>query len=361
MKALVAEEIDRFGLTEVELDPPKAGEVLVKMKATGVCHSDLSIVNGTIGSAMPVVLGHEGAGIVEEVGEGVTNVAPGDHVAISFIPNCGECVHCVHHEPYLCNASPQDGNLFDGTTRVHRDGEDIYVMSFTGLMAERAIVPSACVIAIDKDIDFKAAALVGCGVSTGVGAVVHTAKVEPGSSVAVFGCGGVGLCVIQGARLAGASKIIAVDLSKEKMELAQKFGATDGIDPAGDPVKQIQALTGGLGVDYAFEVVGSGKLVEQCVKAARRGGETIIVGLGRMEDEFKIRQPIMVFTSKTLKGSQYGETDFKVDFPKYLELYRQGKLDLDSLVTRTYTLDEAPQAFEDLKSGVNARGVIVHD
>lgn len=360
MKALVAEDIDQYGITDVELDPPRAGEVLVKMKATGVCHSDLSIANGTIASAMPVVLGHEGAGIVEEVGEGVTNVAPGDHVAISFIPSCGECVPCVHREPHLCNVAPNDGNLFDGTTRVHRDGKDIFVMSFCGLMAEYAVLPSACVIAIDKSIDFKAAALVGCGVSTGVGAVLNTAKVAPGKTVAVFGCGGVGLSVVQGARLAGASRIIAVDLSEEKMELAAKFGATDRIDPSGDAVKQIYALTGGVGVDYAFEVVGSGKLVEQCLKAARRGGEAIIVGLGRSDDKFTVRQPVMVFTSKTLKGSMYGATDFKVDFPKYLDLYQQGRLDLDSLVTRTYSLDEAPRAFADLEKGVNARGVIVH-
>ena len=361
MKALVAEEIDRLGISEVELDPPKAGEVLVKMKATGVCHSDLSFANGTIATPMPMVLGHEGSGVVEDVGAGVTNVAPGDHVAISFVPSCGECESCIRREPYLCSVAPLDGNLFDGTTRVHRDGKDLFVMCFLGLMAEYAVVPSACVIPIDRDIDFKAAALVGCGVSTGVGAVLNTAKVEPGATVAVFGCGGVGLSVVQGARLAGASRIIAVDLSEEKMEMARRFGATDCVSPDGDPVKQIQAMTGGAGVDYAFEVVGNGKLVEQCLKAARRGGEAIIVGIGRTDDKFSIRQPIMVFTSKTLKGSMYGETDFRVDFPKYLGLYRQGRLDLDSPVTRTSSLDEAPQAFEDLKSGVNARGVIVHE
>jgi len=159
MKAIVVEEIDQFGLTEVDLDPPKAGEVLIKMKATGVCHSDLSIVNGTIPNPLPVVLGHEGAGVVEDVGEDVTNVTPGDHVAISFIPSCGTCFHCLRREAYLCNVARQDGNLFDGTTRVHRDGKDIFVMSFCGLMAEYAVVPSACVIAIDREIDFKAAAV----------------------------------------------------------------------------------------------------------------------------------------------------------------------------------------------------------
>jgi S-(hydroxymethyl)glutathione dehydrogenase/alcohol dehydrogenase len=361
MKAVVVEAIEKFGISDVELDLPKAGEVLIKMKATGVCHSDLSIVNGTIPNPLPVVLGHEGSGIVEGVGEGVTNVAAGDHVAISFIPSCGTCFHCLRRESYLCTVAPQDGNLFDGTTRVHRDGKDIFVMSFCGLMAEYAVVPSACVIAIDRDVDFKAAALVGCGVSTGVGAVIHTAKVPPGSTVAVFGCGGVGLNVVQGARLADASKIIAVDLSEDKMAMARRFGATHTIDPAADAVKQIYSLTEGMGVDYAFEVVGNGKLVEQCVKAARRGGQIVIVGIGRSDDKFSVRQPIMVFTAKSVVGSCYGGTNFRTDFPMYLDLYRQGKLDLDSLVSKTYRLDQAIEAFDDLRSGVNARGVIVHD
>jgi S-(hydroxymethyl)glutathione dehydrogenase/alcohol dehydrogenase len=361
MHAVVVEEIDKFGLTEVDLDPPKAGEVLIRMKATGVCHSDLSIVNGTIPNPLPVVLGHEGAGIVEEVGAGVTNVAAGDHVAISFIPSCGTCFHCLRRESYLCTVARQDGNLFDGTTRVHRDGRDVFVMSFCGLMAEYAVVPSACVIAIDRDVDFKAAALVGCGVSTGVGAVIHTAKVEAGSTVAVFGCGGVGLNVVQGARLAGASKIIAVDLSEEKMALARKFGATHAVDPGADAVKQIYTMTEGMGVDHAFEVVGNGSLVEQCAKAARRGGQVVIVGIGRSDDKFSIRQPIMVFTAKTIVGSNYGGTNFRTDFPMYLDLYRQGRLDLDSLVSKTYRLEEAMEAFDDLRNGVNARGVIVHD
>jgi S-(hydroxymethyl)glutathione dehydrogenase/alcohol dehydrogenase len=360
MKAVVVNDIDNFGVTDVQLDAPKAGEVLVKMKATGVCHSDLSIANGTIPAPLPTVLGHEGAGIVEQVGEGVTNVVPGDHVAISFIPSCGSCFHCLRQESYLCNVAKQDGNLFDGTTRVHQNGTDIFVMSFVGLMAEYAVVPSACVISIDKEFDFKAAALVGCGVSTGVGAVIKTAEVPVGATVAVFGCGGVGLNVVQGARLAGAAKIIAVDLSVEKMEMAREFGATDTIDPSGDAVKQIFEKTGGMGVDYAFEVVGSGKLVEQCIKATRKGGNIVVVGVGRLDDKFSIRQPIMVFTAKTLMGSMYGGVNFKTDFPMYLDLYRQGRLDLDSLVSKTYTLDEAMAAFEDLEKGANARGVIVH-
>ena len=192
MKAVVATERDRLSVVDVELDPPRSGEVRVRMMATGVCHSDLSILNGTIPSAFPVVLGHEGAGIVEEVGEGVSHVRPGDHVVLSFIPQCGECFHCVHDEPYLCSVAPNDGNQLDGTTRVHRNGEDVRVMSFLGNMAEQAVVPGICVVPIEKDIPFQAAALVGCGITTGVGAAIKTAAVRPGSTAAVVGCGGVG-------------------------------------------------------------------------------------------------------------------------------------------------------------------------
>ncbi len=360
MKAVVAHAVNEFSVANVTLDPPKTGEVLVKMKATGICHSDLSIINGTIRWRLPSVLGHEGAGIVDQVGEGVTNVKPGDHVVLSFVPNCGDCHHCDRLEPHLCQKNKPHGGLLDGTSRVKLDGQEIAVMSFLGNMAEYCVVPSVCVVAIDKSHDFKAAALVGCGVTTGVGAAIKTAEVKPGSTVAVFGCGGVGLNVIQGARIAGAAKIIAVDLSAERMELARSFGATDVINPQGDAFKQILDMTGGIGVDYAFEVVGMGKLVEACFKATRLGGMTVLVGVGRADDRFSFNAMIVPFTAKTIKGCMYGSANFKVDFPMYLDLYRQKKLDLDRLVTRTYSIDEAPEAFADLEKGVNARGVIVY-
>ena len=360
MKAVVAHAVNEFSVVNVTLDKPKTGEVLVKMKATGICHSDLSIINGTIRWKLPSVLGHEGAGIVEEVGEGVTNVKPGDHVVLSFVPNCGNCYFCDHHEPHLCAQNKPHGGLIDGTSRVKLDGKEITVMSFLGNMAEYCVVPSVCVVSIDKSHDFKAAALVGCGVTTGVGAAIKTAEVKPGSTVAVFGCGGVGLNVIQGARIAGAAKIIAVDLSAERMELARSFGATDVIDPKTDAFKQVLDMTNGIGVDYAFEVVGMGKLVEACFKATRMGGMTVLVGVGRADDRFSFNAMIVPFTAKTIRGCMYGSANFKVDFPMYLDLYRQKKLDLDRLVTRTYTIDEAPEAFADLEKGVNARGVIVY-
>ncbi|OED38809.1 hypothetical protein AB833_18300 [Chromatiales bacterium (ex Bugula neritina AB1)] len=361
MKAVVVDAVDNYSVQNVDLAEPEYGEVLVRMKATGICHSDLSLINGTIPWVYPTVIGHEGAGVVEQIGEGVSNVAVGDHVAMSFVPNCGECFYCENHEPYLCTVTKPDGMLLDGTSRVSRNGEQVAVMTYLGNMAEYAVVPSVCVVSIDKSFDFKAAALVGCGVTTGVGAVIKTAKVEPGSTVAVFGCGGVGLNVVQGARIAGASRIIAVDLSTEKMEMARQFGATDTITPGGNAVKEIYGLTNGIGADYAFEVVGNGKLVEACVKSVRKNGMAVLVGVGSQSDKFAINSMVMPLMSKTIKGCMYGSCNFNIDFPRYLNLYQRGQLDLDRLITKTYSIDDAVSAFDDLESGVNARGVIVYN
>jgi S-(hydroxymethyl)glutathione dehydrogenase/alcohol dehydrogenase len=218
-----------------------------------------------------------------------------------------------------------------------------------------------CVVAIDKDIDFKAAALVGCGVTTGVGAALKTAQVKPGSTVAVFGAGGVGLSIIQGARIAGAAQIIAVDLSDSKLALAGELGATDLINAANDPVKTIMEMTGGIGVDYGFEAIGIPAVVDQAQKATRRGGTMTVVGVGKVTQKLELNALMFPLTSKTFKGSMYGGAEFRVDFPKYLNLYKHGKLDLDRMVTHTYSIDEAPQAFADLEAGRNARGVIVYD
>lgn len=207
----------------------------------------------------------------------------------------------------------------------------------------------------------KAAALVGCGVTTGVGAALKTAQVKPGSTVAVFGAGGVGLSIIQGARIAGAVKIIAVDLSDEKLATAKKLGATDTVNASGDVMKEIMAMTGGIGVDYGFEAIGIPAVVDQAQKVTRRGGTMTVVGVGKLSQKLELNALMFPMTSKTIKGSMYGSAEFKVDFPKYLELYKQGKLDLDSMVTRTYSIDEVAQAFEDMEAGKNARGVIVYD
>ncbi len=236
MKAVVAHELNKFAVENISLDAPKAGEVLVKMAATGVCHSDLSVINGTLPLPLPMVLGHEGAGVVDQVGDGVTNVQPGDHVVLSFVPNCGNCFHCLRNEPHLCMAGAPTGRMLDGTARVKLDGNELGVMQFLGNMAEACVAPSISVVPIDKEIPLESAALIGCGVTTGVGAAIKTAQVRPGSSVAVFGCGGVGLSVIQGARIAGADRIIGVDLADNKLEMATQFGATDTVSATGDAV-----------------------------------------------------------------------------------------------------------------------------
>ena len=360
MKALVCTELNKISVEDVTLDSPKAGELKVKLGATGVCHSDLSVVNGTIPMGLPMVLGHEGAGIVQEVGAGVSNVAVGDHVVMSFVPSCGECWFCRRGEHHFCSIGDQSGRLLDGTARVHLDGNDLGVMQFLGCMAEEAVVPAISVVGIDKNIPFDKAALVGCGVMTGVGAAIKTARIQPGSTVAVFGCGGVGLSVIQGARLSGAGRIIAVDLNENKLALAKEFGATDTVNANEDPVGPIREITGGIGADYTFEVIGNPNVMLQAYGAARRGGTVCIVGLGRVTEQVPLNALLLSVEGKKTIGSFYGDTNFHIDMPMLLDLYQSGKLDLDRMVTKTYSIDEAPQAFEDLEKGVNARGVIVY-
>ncbi|MEM7282705.1 MAG: Zn-dependent alcohol dehydrogenase, partial [Pseudomonadota bacterium] len=326
MKAVVIKDLNDLSVESVDLDSPKTGEVLVKMKASGVCHSDLSVLNGTLTQKLPMVIGHEGAGIVEALGENVSGVSVGDHVAMSFVPNCGECFYCGRDEAYLCVENKPHGGLLDGTSRVSQNGDPISVFSFLGNMAEYCVVPASCVVPIDKSYSFEAAALVSCGVATGVGAVLKTADVQPGSTVAVFGCGGVGLNIIQGAKIAGAKQIIAVDTSDEKMQLAESFGATHRVSTGKDAAKQTRELTNGFGVDYAFDAVGNSKVAEACFKATRNNGVIIVVGMGKLDDQIRLSSLLLPFFSKTIKGSMYGSTHAKVDLPKYMEYYRKGQL-----------------------------------
>ena len=344
----------------VTVDGPKRGEVMVKLGACGVCHSDLSAITGTIALPLPLVLGHEGAGVVEEAGEGVSGLMKGDHVIFSFIYMCGRCRFCVSGRPVLCLEQGKALTTpLEGTPRV-RDarGEPLNIFSGCGSMAEYATVSAENLIKIDPKIPLDCAALVGCGVTTGVGAVFNTAKVEPGSSVAVFGCGGVGLSVIQGARIAGAEKIIAIDTLQPKLEMAKRFGATDSILSTEDPTKALKKMTGG-GPDYAFECVGSGELAAAAYRAIRRGGLTVVVGVAKPSDSTSVRTMTVPFEEKTLTGSYFGSCVPRVDFPRMLSLYMAGRLKLEELITRRYSIDEAPQAFADLQAGKNARGVIV--
>jgi S-(hydroxymethyl)glutathione dehydrogenase/alcohol dehydrogenase len=349
---------------ELSLDDPKPDEVLVRMAAAGVCHSDLSVVNDTIHYDPPVALGHEGAGIVERVGANVTKVRPGDHVVLSFVSYCGECPTCKRERVCLCKAYPtRRGYLLDDSVRLRNArGMDIAQMARIGTMSEYSVVPQQSVIRIDPEYPLDKAALVGCGVTTGVGAVLNTAKVEPGSTVAVIGTGGVGLNVIQGACLAGAERIIAVDRVVNKLDFARRFGATETVNASeGDPVEAVRDLTGGVGVDYAFEVIGNPTTIAQAYAMIRPAGMAVVVGVARADAQVSIAPHEMVFSEKQLIGSFYGSSVPHRDMPRLLELYRDKKLKLDELITRTYRLDEINQAFADMKAGVNARGMILFD
>src|SRR4051812_21639033 len=360
-KAVVCREHSKPVLVEeLTIDAPKRGEVTVRLAACGVCHSDLSAITGTIALPLPLVLGHEGAGVVDELGEGVADFAKGDHVVFSFIYMCGKCRFCVSGRPVLCLEQGKALTTpLEGTPRV-RDarGEPLNIFSGCGAMAEYATVSAENLIKVDPKIPFECAALVGCGVTTGVGAVFNTAKVQPGSSVAVFGCGGVGLSVIQGARIAGAERIIAIDTLEAKLTMAKQFGATDVLMGKEDPTKALKKMTGG-GPDYAFECVGSGELAATAYKAIRRGGLAVVVGVAKPSDSTSIRTMTLPFEEKTITGSYFGSCVPRVDFPRMLALYLKGELKLEELVTKRYKVAEAAQAFADLESGRNARGVIL--
>jgi S-(hydroxymethyl)glutathione dehydrogenase/alcohol dehydrogenase len=363
VKALVSLENEKCSVEEIHLDPPKAGELKIKMAATGVCRSDLSVISGALPLPKPIVLGHEGAGIVDTVGEGVVGFAPGDHVVLSFNPACGHCFFCDTQEPQFCNVGQPNGLMLDGTTRAHReDGSDLNVMQYLGCMAEYAVVPAISTQKIDKSIPLDKAALVGCGVMTGVGAAINTAKVTPGSTTAVFGCGGIGLSIIQGCRIAGARQIIAIDVADNKLEMARNFGATHTINGASESaVMKCKELTGGRGPDFTFEAAGVAQLMSEAHAASRRGGTTTIVGVGKLTENVPFNALMLSMEGKTVKGSYYGDTNFHHDFPMLLDLYTAGKLNLDDMVTATYSIDEAPRAFDDMEAGKNARGVILYD
>jgi len=362
-QAVICRELNKpVVVEEIRVDSPKRGEVMVRLAACGVCHSDLSATNGTIVLPPPLVLGHEAAGEIVEVGEGVSAFALGDHVVSSFIYMCGKCRFCCAGRPVLCL---EQGKALttppEGTPRVHdSSGRPLGIFSGCGVMAEYATMSVDNLVRIDPKIPLDRAALVGCAVTTGVGAVFNTARVEPGATVAVFGCGGVGLNVIQGCAIAGAQRIIAIDTIAMKLEIAKQFGATDVVlaSTGEDLVKLLKKLTGG-GPDYAFECVGIGTLVETAYRSIRRGGKAVVVGVARPTDAAAFKSMSMVFEEKTLQGSYFGSCVPRIDFPRMLELYMAGKLKLDELITRRYRIDEAPQAFADLESGKNARGVVV--
>lgn len=351
-----------FSIEEVDIDPPKADEVLVKIAAAGVCHSDYHIMKGEWRNGLPMILGHEASGIVVEVGPGVTGLKPGDRCALSFRAWCGRCRYCIAGRPILCNgydnAGPR-GSMLDGTFRVHKDGEDIPVMGRMGGFAEYAVMPAQQVVPITADIDMASLCLIGCAVTTGVGAVLNTAKVESGATVAVIGTGGVGLNVVQGAVVAGASRIFAIDLLDNKLDYAGSFGATDLVNGSkGDPVQQILDLTGGQGVDYVFEAIGNVRATEQAIQMSARGGTVTLVGMAPQKQAASFDPLLFVQKETRMLGCFYGSFRPKLDFLRYVDMVMQGKLRVGDMISRTYALDEINEAYDRLGRGEVARSVI---
>ncbi len=355
MKAAVLNELnaDLTIRDDVSLTDLDAGEVHVKLVSSGVCHSDLSVQNGTIPSGFPVIPGHEGAGIIQEVGPGVTDVAPGDHVILSFVSACRKCAPCERGQSYLCAQAMAVGMK----PRFLVDGNPVAGMTGLGTFSEELITDESCVVKVDRDIPLDIVSLIGCGVTTGVGAAINTAQITPGSSVVVFGCGGVGISAIQGARIAGAAEILAVDMVESKLEQAKTFGATHVCTP--DALEQLKGeITAGEGFDYALECVGHPATIRGAFDAARRGGTAVVVGVGRMTDEVKFTAFEFFFTDKNLRGSMYGSSNVRTFMPKLLRLWRQGKLDLESMITRRIQLDDVNDAFKAMEAGEVIRSVI---
>ncbi len=351
-----------FKIETLDLESPHAGEVLVKIAAVGVCHSDWHLMTGATKHPLPVVPGHEGAGVVEAVGPGVTRVKSGDHVALNWAPNCGVCFYCLNDRPSLCAGYVGPiwaGTMMDGTTRLSKNGQPVYHFSALAAFAEYTVVPQECCVPLSREVQFPVAALIGCAVTTGVGAVLNTAKVRPGSSVAVFGAGGVGLSIIMGAQLAGAGRIVAVDRAEAKLDMARSFGATDALIAGPDTNDQIRALTEGRGADYVFEAIGLPAVQEQCLDAARPGGVIVLAGISAMGSATNLPGALITRQEKTVTGSYYGTANTARDFPLYADLYLNGKLDLGRLVSKTYRLEQINEAYADMLSGALARGVIV--
>jgi len=351
-----------FQIEMLDLETPRTGEVLVKVAAAGVCHSDWHLMTGATQHATPVVPGHEGAGVVEAVGAGVTRVKPGDHVSLNWAPNCGACFYCLNDRPSLCSAYIGPlwaGTMMDGTTRLSKEGQPVYHFSALACFADYTVVPQECCVPLSKEVPLTIAALIGCAVTTGVGAVLNTTRVRPGSSVAVFGAGGVGLNIIMGAKLAGASRIIAVDRSEAKGDLALEFGATDFVMAGPTVTESIRKLTEGRGADYVFEAIGLPAVQEQSLEAVRPGGTLTLVGVAPMGSGTNLPGAILTRQEKTVTGSYYGTANTARDFPLYADLYLKGKLDLERLISKTYALEQINEAYADMLSGEIARGVIV--
>jgi alcohol dehydrogenase len=348
----------------LELDPPGPGELLVQVKAAGLCHSDLSVINGSRPRPTPMALGHEAAGVVKEVGAGVARFSVGDHVVLVFVPSCGHCVPCAEGRPALCEpgaAANVAGTLVSGERRLHVGDGDVHHHLGVSAFADHAVVSETSCVKVDPSLTFEEAALFGCAVITGVGAVLNTAKVTPGSRVAVIGLGGVGLNSLLGAVLAGAKQIVAVDLRDDKLVLARQLGATAAVNASDqNAVATIKDLTGG-GVDYAFEMAGSVSALELAWAITARGGETITAGLPHPDKRMSLSPVQLVAEERSLKGSYLGSCVPVRDIPTYIDLYKEGKLPVDLLMSDRIKLDDINAAFDRLATGETVRQVIVFD
>jgi S-(hydroxymethyl)glutathione dehydrogenase / alcohol dehydrogenase len=351
-------------ILEIDLASPREQEILVRIAACGVCASDLHVVDGDLPEPLPLVLGHEASGVVVETGPGVEQLEAGDHVVLAMLPSCGVCRPCREGRRNSCRLAGQmskTGTLADGTTRLSLNGTELHHFSGVSSFAEHAVVPVSTAVRIRRDVALEVAALCGCAVITGYGAVVRTAEVEPEASVAVWGCGGIGLNVIQGARIAGAGTIVAVDTRAEKLELARRLGATETVQAGPDvnTAKAVRDLTGG-GADYAFEAIGLEPTIQAAWQAVRPGGTVVVVGLMPKGSTLTI-DPWGFIIEKTIKGCFLGSAQIDVDIPRLLDYYADGILKLDELVSRRLTLDELPDAFDRLRDGDVHRQLVVFD
>ena len=346
----------------VEVPPPAAGEVIVAIKAASLCHSDLSVVNGDRAWPMPIVPGHEAAGVVEEVGPGVHSVKPGDHVALIFLTQCGECEHCIEGRPSLCARGTQanrEGRLLSGGPRLRLDGQAIHHHMGLSAFAEYALVSEKSLVKIPYDVPFVEASLFGCAVMCGAGTALYTAGIRPGQSVAVFGLGGVGLSAVLGAVTAGAARIIVVDPGQDKLDLARMIGATDCInDGGGKAAEAVRELTRG-GVDHAIDASSTLDGFSSAFESTRRGGCTVTTSLTNPSQKFSFPLARIVSEARTIKGSYIGSCVPGRDIPAFIQLYRQGRMPVERLVTRTLKLDQINEAFDDLSDAKGVRQVIV--
>ena len=346
-----------LAIEEIQLPAPAAGEVHVRLAAAGVCHSDLSLANGTLVQPVPAVLGHEGAGTVIAVGPGVTRVRAGDHVLLNWSPSCGNCWFCMHGEPYLCD---QTANAWQRRYARRADGTALYAGLGTATFGEETIVPSSAVLGLPPTVNLEGAALLGCAMLTGIGAVINSADVQPGESVVVFGTGGVGLSVLQGARLVGAEVVIGVDLAADKEGLARTNGATDFILADDQVARRIRERTGGRGADHAFECVGGATTIRQAWSSTRRGGRTTVVGIGAKDEKVEFDPQEIFYFARALCGCVFGSTDIGRDLPRLLDHVQAGRIRPNDLVTNRIRLEDAPEALARMSARTGARSLIIY-